>query len=162
MLADILTGVQGSGVAAGLRGSTWLYPLVNAGHIVGIALLFGAIVPLDLRLIGLWQRLPLESLSRVLIPVAGAGFALALACGALLFIAKANDYAASTLFQAKMLVLAFALVNALAFAVLHRRRKHRADQAVPTRPALSQRIIGATSLAAWLAVILLGRLIGYF
>lgn len=158
MLADLLTAAQGSGLAAGLRGSTWLYPLVNAGHIVGIALLFGAIVPLDLRLIGLWQRLPIESLSRVLIPVAGTGFALALACGALLFITKANDYAASTLFQVKMLVLAVALVNALAFAVLHRRRKDRADHA----PILSQRVIGTASLAAWLAVIVLGRLIGYF
>ncbi|MGD9537773.1 MAG: hypothetical protein AB7P52_09020 [Alphaproteobacteria bacterium] len=158
MLADILAGVLGSGLAAGLRGSTWLYPLVNAGHIVGIALLFGAIVPLDLRLIGLWQRLPIESLSRVLIPVAGAGFALALACGALLFITKANDYAASTLFQVKMLVLAFALANALGFAVLQRRRKNT----VAPRPALSQRIMGAASLTAWLAAILLGRLIGYF
>jgi hypothetical protein len=161
VLTDILASVQGSGLAAGLRGSTWLYPLVNAGHLVGIALLFGAIAPLDLRLIGLWRRTPLENLSRVLIPVAALGFALALICGALLFVAKATDYAGSTLFQIKMLMVALALANVLASALLWRRRNSRSGDPAP-RPVLAQRILGAASLAAWLAVIVLGRLVGYF
>jgi hypothetical protein len=53
-------------LAAALRGSVWAYPLVNAGHILGVALLIGSIVPLDLRLLGLWQAVPLASLWRVL------------------------------------------------------------------------------------------------
>jgi len=76
--------------------------------------------------------------------------------GFLLFAANAKDYAASGFFQAKMAMLALGVFNALAFHVL-RRRHTPGDGDVPW-----QRAIGATSIAAWLAVIVLGRLIGYF
>ena len=61
MLMEILAGLEGSALAAGLRGSKWVYPLVNAGHIAGIALLFGAIAGFDLRLMGAWPRVPREA-----------------------------------------------------------------------------------------------------
>ncbi len=159
MIADVLASLQGSAFAASLRGSTGLYPLVNAGHIVGIALLFGAIVPLDLRLIGLWRRMPLDSLGRVLVPTAATGFAIAAMAGALLFIAKATDYAASPVFQVKMIFLAAALANVVGLAIIGRVHRTRAD---PTTPLPSQRVLGAVSLVFWLSVIVLGRLIGYF
>jgi hypothetical protein len=161
VLADFLSTLQASSVAAGLRGSTWVYPLVNAGHIVGIALLFGAIVPLDLRLIGLWRRLPVETLRRVLVPMATAGFAIALIAGGLLFVVKATDYAASPLFRLKMLMLAIALTNALVTIAVWRTRRSRADAAA-AEPTVPERCLGATSLIAWLAVLVLGRLVGYF
>ena len=41
--------LEATALSQALRASIWLYPLVNTGHVVGIALLFGAIVPLDLR-----------------------------------------------------------------------------------------------------------------
>src|SRR5690606_37982067 len=85
-----------------LSGSAWLYPLVNAGHILGLALLLGAIVPLDLRLLGLWRDTALEPLWTVLGRSAACGLALAAACGGLLFITRATEYAASAPFVAKM------------------------------------------------------------
>lgn len=151
MWAALLASLEGSSLAAALRGSVWLYPLVNAGHIVGVALLFGAIVPLDLRLVGAWRSVPLQLLSRVLVPLAGAGLALAVCNGFLLFIVKAGAYAASGLFQAKMLILGVGAANALVYLVA----RPRADGA-------TQRFLGATSLLAWPCVIVLGRLVGYF
>ncbi len=68
MLMEILAGLEGSALAAGLRGSKWVYPLVNAGHIAGIALLFGAIAGFDLRLMGAWPRVPLETLAKSWFP----------------------------------------------------------------------------------------------
>ncbi|MGI8740813.1 MAG: hypothetical protein ACR2KU_14790 [Gammaproteobacteria bacterium] len=94
--------LQNSLVAEALRGSTWVYPLVNAAHILGFALLLGAIVPLDLRRLGFWRSVPAATLSRVLTPVAMAGLLIAVSAGSLLFIARAVEYAASGLFQAKM------------------------------------------------------------
>ena len=44
MLEALATGLQASALSQALRGSVWLYPLVNTGHVLGIALLFGAIV----------------------------------------------------------------------------------------------------------------------
>jgi hypothetical protein len=155
VLAEALAAIQGSALAVSLRGSTWLYPLVNTGHIVGIALLFGAIAPLDLRLMGAWRAIPLEALSRILVPMAGTGLLLAVLAGSLLFITKASEYAASTFFQAKMALLALGLANILAYHAL--RRKGPAAKSL-----LLQRLFGATSLTVWLGVILLGRLIGYF
>jgi hypothetical protein len=154
MLTDILAALHASPLAAALRGSTWLYPLVNAGHIVGIALLFGAIASLDLRLMGAWSATPLAPLSRILAPVAATGFALAGTAGALLFITKAPAYAASTLFQAKVLLIAAGLANIVAYYALRRRGE--------PIPVPLQRLFGAISLCTWLGVIVLGRLVGYF
>jgi len=70
VLAELLTALQNLEPVAALRASRWVYPLVNAGHIAGIALLVGAILPRDLRLLGAWRSVPLDLLSRVLLPVA--------------------------------------------------------------------------------------------
>lgn len=161
MLMEFLAGLEGSALAAGLRGSKWIYPLVNAGHIAGIALLFGCIAGFDLRLMGLWPRVPLEALAKVLVPVAGTGLCVATGFGSLLFIVKATEYAASSLFQAKMVMLAIGLANLLAYRLLSRRFGWAAAAAIAP-PIPLQRLLGATSLGAWLSVLILGRLVGYF
>jgi hypothetical protein len=162
VLADALAALEGSALAATLRGSTWLYPFVNAGHIVGIALLFGAIAPLDLRLIGAWSRISLDVFFRILVPVAVAGLGLAACAGGLLFISKATAYAASALFQTKMLMLALGIANALAYRLLRRRRGRAGSGRVELESIPLQRLMGALSIATWLSVIVLGRLVGYF
>lgn len=162
MLMEFLAGLEGSALAAGLRGSKWVYPLVNAGHIAGIALLFGAIAGFDIRLMGLWPRVPLEALAKVLVPVAGTGLGLATGFGGLLFIVKANEYAASSLFQAKMVMLAIGLANLLAYRLLSRRLGWQAASAAAVEPVPLQRLLGAISLGVWLSVLILGRLVGYF
>jgi hypothetical protein len=162
VFAEVLAGLEGSAVATTLRGSTWLYPLVNAGHIAGIALLFGAIASFDLRLMGAWRLIPLDGLSRVLVPVAAAGLSIAAFAGSLLFITKAREYAASPLFQAKMLMLAVGVSNALAYHTVSQRRRRREPKPAPSPSVPLQRLHGAVSISAWLSVIVLGRLVGYF
>jgi len=152
MLSDLLQAVHDSGLASHLRGSRWSYPLVNAGHIVGIALLFGAIVPLDLRLAGLWRQMPVPALARVLLPVALAGLVLAVAIGALLFSVRATEYAQLPLFAVKLVVVAVAIANAVLLARL---------SPLETQPMARLRAIGLSSIALWLAAILCGRMIGY-
>ena len=155
MLGDALGALENLPIVAALRESALAYPLVNALHIVGIALLFGAIVPLDLRLIG-WRRetAPIDRLSRLLLPVAIFGFLLAASAGLLLFATDARAYAASPLFQAKIVLIATALVNALWLRAIDWRRGGSRDRRVA--------LAGAASLLLWLAVIVLGRLVGYF
>lgn len=137
-----------SGLAVHLRGSRWSYPLVNAGHIVGIALLFGAIVPLDLRLMGLWRQVPVAALTRVLLPVALTGLALAVVTGLLLFAVRATEYAQVPLVAWKLVVVALAIANAVALVSL--------------APAAAYvRLLAATSIVLWLAAIGSGRMIGY-
>ena len=109
----ILNALAATDVAAWLRVSRWGYAAINAGHIVGIAMLVGAILPLNLRLLGIWPNVPHTTLATVLVPVAAAGLALAVAMGTLLFIVRAPDYGGLGVFQAKMALAAIGTASAL-------------------------------------------------
>jgi hypothetical protein len=148
----VLEALGGSGLAQWLRFSRWGYAAVNTTHVFGIALLVGAILPLDLRLLGVWRSVPLEPLARTLVPVAATGLLVAASSGALLFIARATEYAALDLFLVKLTLIAAGVVHALSLnlgpGLLH---------ASPQR----QRLAGATSLTIWLAVLICGRLLAF-
>lgn len=148
-------------LAMALRNSVWIYPLVNAAHILGVALLVGATVPLDLRLIGVWRSVSLMPLWRVLTRVASAGLALAMVCGSLLFITRATEYAASSLFIAKMVVVAIGTANALAIRLMRIEAHLCLVPATVTLP-VRLRLAGGVSLVAWVTALGLGRLVGYF
>ena len=147
--------LEGSLLAQALAGSVWWYPLINAGHILGIALLVGGIVPLDLRLLGLWPHLPVSPFWRVLRATSATGLALALATGSLLFITRATDYVDSYWFRSKMLVLLVALINILVIMA-----RCAPDHGGTVGPGL--RLGALISLVSWLLMIALGRLVGYF
>jgi hypothetical protein len=153
-LDGLLGALEEAGPIVALRESTYVYPLVNVLHLVGIALLFGAIVALDLRLLG-WRRVagPSDAVARLLVPVAIAGLALAILAGLLLFATDARAYAASPLFQAKMLLVALAIGNALWLRTID----WRGEQ---PRPRVA--VAAAASILLWLGAIVLGRMIGYF
>jgi hypothetical protein len=102
MLVEWLTAIQELPLVAELRSSRWSYAAVNTAHIAGFAILFGAIVPLDLRLMGCWRSVAIRTLARILVPVAAAGLTIAIVAGALLFSIRAVQYAGTTLLQIKM------------------------------------------------------------
>lgn len=135
-----------------LRQARWGYAAVNTLHLLGIALLLGAIVPLDLRLLGAWPRAELEPLLRVLQPCAATGLALALASGALLFGTRAGEYAALPLFRVKL-----ALIVTGGLHALWQLRGAGLGRASPAR----QRFAAALSLLIWLAVLGCGRFLAF-
>lgn len=153
--------LESTALAAGLRDSVWAYPLVSATHILGVALLIGAIVPLDLRLLGLWRTVPVPPLWRIATRTAAWGFALAASCGLLLFSTRATEYVASPYFLAKMALLLVAALNALLLARRVARHPFGLEDATQHPPACV-RFAAAVSLGAWVGVLFLGRLIGYF
>lgn len=148
-MIDFLAGLEATALAEHLRQSRWTYPLINAGHILGIALIVGSVVPMDLRLMRLVGGPGPVATVGFLRPFALAGLILAASCGVLLFIAQAGDYLGNGWFQAKMAILAIVLAN----AALHL----RIDRAAPAR----QRLAAGISLALWPAVLICGRMIGY-
>ena len=161
MIEDWAAALEGMELAAALRNSIWSYPLVNAAHILGVALLIGSIVPLDLRLLGAWRSVPLAPLWRVLSRIAGMGLALAIIFGVLLFITRATEYVASNLFLAKMIVVVVGAANVMTLRVLmpaHGSKIASTQEKSPVR----LRFAAGLSLAAWLTALTLGRLVGYF
>ena len=156
-----MAALEAAAFARELRDSVWVYPLVNAGHIAGVALLVGAIVPLDLRLLGAWRSLPLAPLWHALTRTAAAGLMLAIAFGFLLFSTRATEYIASGFFVAKIAVVVLATANAVSLHLLMPARLALASAATDPPPK-RVRIAAGASLVGWLAALTLGRLVGYF
>ena len=147
----LIAAVEASGIATVLRQGRWSYPAVNAAHLLGVALLVGAAVPMDLRLVGIWRgEMPVATVLRLLRPMAAAGALLAVPTGALLFAVQASDYVAMPLFAVKLALVGLGLAHALAWG-----------GALGDAPRLRQRAAGALSLAIWVAALVCGRLIGY-
>jgi hypothetical protein len=161
MIEAWLAALEATPVARELRDSVYIYPLVNTGHLVGVALLIGSIIPLDLRLLFAWPSVPLAPLWRVLTRTSAAGLVVAIVFGSLLFIARATDYAASGLFVFKMVVVAAATLNALALRIISSGEISRLLSA-GQKPPRRFRIAGGFSLVAWITALTLGRMVGYF
>ena len=150
-MIEFLAALQDSDLAQMLRQSRWVYPIVNAAHILGIALLIGAVIPMDLRLIGALNGPDLSQVVAFLRPFAIAGLCLAVAAGIALFLVQARDYVVLRLFWIKISLIALAAMNAL----WHLRRP------VNQHTRRSNIVAGITSLLLWPCVLLCGRLIAY-
>lgn len=153
----VLLALEHSALSTGLRASAWVYPLINTLHIVGIALLVGPIVILDLRLLRRRAGPTVSVLAATLLPSARIGFGLALLSGLLLFSARPLDYAFHALFQFKLACIALALLN---IVLLHRSAAWAAALG-QDRTDARVRLGCGVSLLCWLATLGLGRLIGY-
>ncbi|MGQ3354066.1 MAG: DUF6644 family protein [Phreatobacter sp.] len=143
------------GRITGVALSTPVYAAVSALHVVGLALLFGPIALVDLRIARLLRSLDVSALA-LLRATARIGIALAVATGVLLAAARPDEYLANPTFLAKLTVVGLGLANALAFEVAARRTGIAAmlDQPLARASALA-------SLALWLAAIGLGRWIAF-
>ena len=147
-----MAGIEGWEWVAALRRSPWGYGGVNAAHILGIALLIGSIVNVDLRIVGIWRGDRWREGMAESLPVARAGFALAAVTGAVLFAVGASRYAALTPFLLKMALLVLALLNVAAFHGMLRRTGER---------TAALRLSAAMSLLLWIGVLASGRAIGF-
>jgi hypothetical protein len=159
MPSEALAAIEALPLVAALRNARWSYALVNAGHIAGIALLFGAIVPLDLRLIGWRRSISIRALARMLVPVAVTGLVLAIVMGALLFSIRAREYAAMTMFQVKLALVLCGIANALLLRRAVQWESHR--DSVDVMPPQRLRAAGALSILLWLSAIVSGRLLAF-
>ncbi len=90
---DALLGwVEGLALAVWVRTGAWPFAIANTAHVVGIALLFGGIAVLDLRLLGAASRaIEVAKLARLVLPVAALGFVLAAVTGVLRFMSNARE-----------------------------------------------------------------------
>jgi hypothetical protein len=139
----------------------WTYAIVNLVHILGIASLFGAILVIDLRLLGVWRRVPLPPLADTAPAVAACGLAIALVSGTGLLATKATEYVGNPFIYIKFPAIALGILNAFAVrrSVAWRERSSRA-----LTPAETRRLawMAGLSLASWLTAIAAGRLIAYW
>ena len=161
-MAELLAWLEGSTLGHAMRNAgVWTYGIVNLVHILGVSSLFGAVLVLDLRLIGLWRGVPIPSLARPTVPVATAGFIVAATSGICLITTNASEYIGNPFLLIKFPAIAAGLVNV---AVLSRLPAWRARDTRPLTPAEQGQltVFAAISLLSWLTAIGAGRMIGYW
>lgn len=151
--------IEGSALGVAMRQSLWLYPIVEIVHLSGIGLLFGSIVVLDLRLLGLSRDVPVRRLAAHVLPWTAASFLLIVPSGLAMFIAHASEFIASPVFALKMGLIFAAGLNAAMFHAGAMRGVAQWD--VDRAPPPAARIAAALSLLLWLSVIACGRLLAY-
>lgn len=150
--------LEGSALGQLMRSSgVWTYGVVNLVHILGISTLFGSVLALDLRLLGLWRRAPLEAVEQPTLPLAACGFAVAVASGVAMLSTNGSEYVGNPFLPIKFAAIGLGLANVVAVQFLPAWRNRTVE---PQRFAL--RIVGGTSLACWLTAVAAGRLIGYW
>jgi hypothetical protein len=154
MFAAIGEWVAATSFADWAASSAYAYPAANTVHVLALVLLLGGIGLVDLRTMGLFKSLPLQPLSKALVPIAAAGVLILAASGSILFAADAKSLATNSTFQLKLVLVALALANVVLFRLLFGRD-------VSDRPPAAAKTLAAVSLLLWLGVAVAGRLIAY-
>lgn len=154
--------MQASALGHFMRDSgPWTYAIVNLAHVLGIATLFGSILVLDLRLIGVGRRVPLAALSSAVVPVAATGFAIAAATGVGLLATKATEYLGNPFFLIKFPAIALGFLNAVLVRGTTAWRAHQARD-LTSGEQRQLAVLGGISLLCWLTAITAGRMIAYW
>jgi hypothetical protein len=99
-------------VFTALKQNAFAYPLLEVAHILGIAMLIGNLVLLELRVFGRGAALPIKDLARLSLSIAVTGFCIAAITGLTMFATQAEELINNGAFKLKMLLLFFAACNA--------------------------------------------------
>ena len=159
---ELLAWLEASSLGHAIRGAgVRAYSFTNLFHILGIATLFGSILILDLRLLGVWRRVPLATLAAPTVTLAAVGFAIAAASGLCMLATNASEYVGNPFLLVKFSAIAVGLLNALALSFVPAWRQRAARE-----PDVTQRrqlaVFGGVSLVAWLSALVAGRMIAYY
>jgi Family of unknown function (DUF6644) len=162
-MPGFMLAAEHTSLAAAMRGELgweWLFPIVETLHVISLAMVFGSIVMVDLRLVGAASRnSAVSKLSGEVLPYTWGAFVCAAVTGTLLFISKAHVYFANLQLQLKFLCMLLAGVNMAVFHFGAYRRVREWDERHP--PPRAARLAGALSIVLWIGVIFFGRWIGF-
>ena len=139
----------------------WTYGVVNLVHILGVASLFGAVLVLDLRLLGLWRNITLSAISKPIVPVAATGFVIAAISGVGLLATKATEYFGNPFFYIKFPAIGLGILNVVALSSLPAWKQHKIRE-LSSSERSKLAVFGGISLFCWLTAITAGRMIGYW
>lgn len=138
-----------------IRDSLWLFPVIESFHLLALALLGGAVLIVDLRMLGFGlRRQPVAELARDAQPWLVVALGVMLVSGMLLFTSEAIKCYYSPAFWTKMTFLAPAIL----FTLTIRRKVAAADGRV--KPVWTK-LVALTSVTLWSVVGAAGRWIGF-
>ena len=147
-------------LSVAIRESTWIFPIIESIHTLGIVLVVGTVSVFDLRLLGLiMKREPVSRIGHQLLPWTWAGFSVMFVTGLLLSIAESATNYHNVAFRIKLLLLVLVGLNPLIFHLTIYRSVNTWDVANVT--PLRARTAATCSLVLWTGIIVAGRMIAY-
>lgn len=147
-------------IMAMIVGSTWIYPIAESLHVLGITVFLGLTVILDLRLLGVTlRRVPPSELVRETLPWTAPAGLLSIVTGMVLFVAEPGRFIGNVFFQIKAIALLLAVVTILLFHLAVYPRVHDWDE--HSAPPRGARLCAACSLTLWAVLLVASRLVAY-
>ncbi len=134
----------------------WVWPASEVLHFIGMALLFGVVLLINLRMLGVVKGISYESL-HALLPWGMLAFAVNLTTGMLFFIGASAQYTNNLSFYFKIILVLLAGMNIIYFTVFDDVWNVKADDVAP----LTAKVMAASTIAMWVGVIYFGRMLPY-
>jgi hypothetical protein len=156
MLAQLFTAAHDTWLGAFARSNPYVYTIGLVVHFTGLALLMGAMLLIDITLLGLARTIA-PGAALKLLPFAILGFCLNLLTGVMFFCFDPERFGLNPAFQVKMLLVLLAGLNALWFTLAEHREISQLPAGAPL--ALKVKLSAALSLTLWFGVIVAGRMI---
>ncbi|MEL7454364.1 MAG: DUF6644 family protein [Pseudomonadota bacterium] len=154
----IIETLNDSTLSTFVMGNPYVFPILEMAHFVGLCLLFGSLLVVDLRIVGFAQLVPINRVD-LFVRFALAGFAINLLTGLLFIVGDSDRYLVNYAFWTKMAVIGFAGVNSIYF---FRRIKPQLDAGTAsTSLSGGAHLVAWLSLVTWSCVIILGRFIPF-
>ena len=157
--AEVLQWIKDFPVGAAVRQSRWLFALGETLHFIGLCLMVGGLLIVDLRLLGYIRSIPMRA-ALAFLPFVIVGFVINLVTGIEFFMTDPFMYWPNPAFKLKMFIILLGGLNALVFAAMEHRHVLVLGKDEHTSPLA--KVTACASLAIWLVVILLGRLLPAF
>lgn len=155
---DALDAIEATWLGTQMRYHFWMFPMMETLHFMGLSVMFGALMVVDLRVIGLARFISMKE-SMKFIPIAIGAFLLNLLTGIAFLCADPHRYFPNLAFQWKMGLLLIAGLNALWFFFgEHKQLMQLADGEDADFRA---KVIALLSLLIWVGIIIWGRMIPY-
>ena len=156
-LLPVIEWIENTAIGTAIRESTWLFPFIEAGHLLALALMGGAVLIVDLRMMG-WgmRRLSAAQISRDVHPWLVASLLGLIVTGILLFMSEATKCYFNPAFWVKMGFLVAATLYT--FTVRQRVALAGGAEVDPTKA----RIVSMVSIVLWSGVGIAGRAIGFY
>ena len=147
---------EATALGSGIRASKWLFPVIESVHLLGLAVLGGALLLVDLRLLGLGlKKQPVARLARDVQPWLVGSILVLLGTGISLFLSEAVKCYYSTPFWVKITTIPLALL----FTATVRQRVAMLDE--PSARPVLHKLVGLLSILLWVTVAAAGRWIGF-
>ncbi len=152
----IMEGPVGRDLATWVKAVPWVWPAAESLHFIGLSLLMGVILMIDLRMLGVMKMVSVNALDR-LIPWGVLGFGVNVLTGMLFFVAAPEQYTQNIAFFWKVALIVLAGFNGLYFTV------YDTAWALPPgseAPPLSK-VMAASALVLWIGVMYYGSMLPF-